>query len=137
VRKWLVVAASVLLALGLSGLFAYRYYYGDRARSLYCRVALCPDLDALDDLCALFSEAELSGLGSRSEALSWIRDEAPKVEAARALPYLDAAMAQPPESRYAWLRGEARREGAPRWSCPPIERALTTTTSDAPARRLE
>jgi hypothetical protein len=127
-RKWVAIGFALLVVLGLGALLGYRWWYGDPTRTFYCRVAICSDLDALDDLCGLFSEAELSGIGP-SEVLDWIRAEAEKLDAASALVILEAARSQPPGSRYEAIQRAAAEEGAPRWTCPPIERALTSTTS--------
>jgi hypothetical protein len=115
------ILALVLVVTMLGVWLAHRYFTGDPARSFYCRVMACSEVEAFDDLCSVFAEAEFKDFASRAEELTWIRDQA---DDDTALESLDRALRRPPTDRYAEFEKEARAAGAPEWSCPPIDRAL-------------
>lgn len=131
-RRWPKILAGVGVVLGLGLGAMYRIYTGDRSHSTYCRLVGCAELARLDRLCSELSEAELVGGGSPREIVAGVVERVRGTEDAAAL---DAILTPPASARYAAVLADAAAAGGRRWTCPAMERVLTSTTVPSPAAR--
>jgi hypothetical protein len=122
------IAIALVMVVGLFAIDKAKLLLmrSDPTHSFGCRLLGCAKIQALDRACSLFAEAELIEPGAAA-ALKKVRAEWPAVgELDPSL--LDRWIAPPPPARYAVVLHDARDfGGGESWSCPAIERVLTST----------
>jgi hypothetical protein len=123
-----ILALLAVLSLALAAFVGPRLYAGSPSRSAYCKVLPCDELDSYDAMCRAASIAELGTYDTVEERYASIRGELAEEEGgARAAANFDRALEAPRTERYPLLEGAARESGAPAWTCPALQRAVTST----------
>jgi hypothetical protein len=128
-RHFAILGALGVLSLAAAAYVGPRLYRGNPTRSAYCKVLPCDELDSYDAMCRAASIAEFGEYASVDERIARLEEEVRAEDpSGKAAQNLEQALALDAAQRYPMLEGAARASGGPAWSCPALDRVVTSTT---------